>query len=105
MIRSKSKLDDEIKFISMILCNNGFPLNVMQTIFMNKIIDSNKIKPASSKNIPCLSWLDGVGERFAWQISQAVQKCYFSVNVRAVFNIKPILPSIRKDVLSPFPSY
>ena len=44
MICSKSKLNDEIMFISMTLCSNGFPWNVVQTVIKNKIIDFNKIK-------------------------------------------------------------
>ena len=47
MICSKSKLDAEVKFISMTFCNNGFPLNIVQTVMKNKITDFNKIKQAS----------------------------------------------------------
>ena len=39
MISSQPELDKEIKFISVSLCNNGFPLNVVQIVIKNKIID------------------------------------------------------------------
>ena len=63
-----------------------------------------KIKQASVQKCPvfsCLIWLGWICERFANQISQTVQRCYFSANVRVVFHTKPILTSIRKDVLPP----
>ena len=34
-----------------------------------------------------------ISDRFAKQISQTVQRCYFSANVWVVFNTKPILIS------------
>ena len=46
MTCSESTLDTEIKFISTILYNNGFPLNVVQTVINNKITDFDKIKLA-----------------------------------------------------------
>ena len=104
MICSESTLDAEIKFISMILCNNSLPLNVVQTVITNKITEFNKIKQASVQKYPvylCLLWLGRISDRFAKQISQTVHRCYFSANVWVVFNIKPILTSIHKDVLPP----
>ena len=44
MICSESTLDSEIKFISEILANNGFPLSVIQIVIANKITEFNKIK-------------------------------------------------------------
>ena len=72
----------------------------MQSIIKNKIIDFNKIKLASVQRCPvylCVPCLGGVSDRFAKQISQAVQKYYFSANVH-VFSKKPILTSIRKGI-------
>ena len=104
MISSNFKLDNEIKFISMTLCNNGFPLNIVQTVIDNKITDFNKIKPESVQRRPVylhLPWMvgGGVNDRFAKQISKAVQKNCFSINVCVVFNTKLILTSICKDFL------
>ena len=38
-------------------------------------------------------------KRFSKQTTQNVQRCYFSSDVRLVFHTKPILASIRKDML------
>ena len=88
----------------MTLCNNGFPLNIVQIVINNMIIDFDKIKPASVQRGPVylrFPWLGRVGDRFAKQISQAAQKFSFSTNPRVVFNTKPILTSIRKNGLLP----
>ena len=71
---------------------------------MNKVTDLNKIKQTSIQKCPvylCLPWLDGISERFTKQISLTVLRCYFSANVQVVFNTKPILTSICKNVLPP----
>ena len=102
MIWSESTLDTEIKFISETLCNNGFPFSIVQTVIINKTTEFNKIKLVSTQKCPFylhLHCLGGISERLAKQITQNVQRCYFSSNVRVVFHTKPILTSIRKDVL------
>ena len=50
-----SKLDEEIKFITVALGNNGFPLDLIQSVVGIKISNFNKIKPTSAKNMSCLS--------------------------------------------------
>ena len=80
------------------------PLNVVLTVITNKMTDFNKIKHALVQKCPVYLqhlWLGGISERFAKWISQIVQRCYFSVNVRVVFHTEPILTSIHKDVLPP----
>ena len=47
MIYSECTLDAEIKLISETLCNNSFPLSVVQTDITNKITEFNKIKLSS----------------------------------------------------------
>ena len=99
MICFDSTLDAEIKYTSLTLCNNGFPLNV-QTIITNSITEFNKIKQASVQKCQvCIHfpWLGWIRKRLA---NQTVQKCYFSANVRVVFKTKPNLTSIREDILS-----
>ena len=48
-----------------------------------------------------IPWLGGISARFAMQITQTVQRCYFSSNVHMVFHTEPILVSIRKDLFPP----
>ena len=45
MICSKSKLDDEISFISDKLCNDSFPEGIVRSVTRIQIYDFNKIKP------------------------------------------------------------
>ena len=61
-----------------------------------------KIKQASVQKCPvylCLPWPGGIREGFTKQISQTVQRNYFSAHVQVVFHSSPILKSIRKNVL------
>ena len=86
MICSELTLNAEIKFISESLCNNGFPLSVVQTVINNEIMKFYKIKQASVQKCPVylhLPWLCGISE----QISQSVQMCYFSANVCVVLTL------------------
>ena len=102
MICSESALDSEIKFISETLFNNSFPLSVVQTVIADKITEFNQIKQASVQKCPaylCLPWLGGISDRFAKQIPQTVQRCYFSSNVQVIFHTKPILASLCKNIL------
>ena len=62
VIYSESKLDDEIKLISMTHCYKGFPLNFPKTVIKNKIVDLNKISLASVQRAlyicVSLGWVD-----------------------------------------------
>ena len=101
---SESTFESEIKFVSKTLCNYNFLLSVVQTIIGNRITEFIKIKQVSVQKYPvylCLLRLGGIRERFAKQITQTAQRCYFSSNIHAVFHTKPILGSIHKDVLPP----
>lgn len=65
MICSQAKLDDEIKFITMALCNNTYLLVIVQSVFDSKISDFNKIKPASLQICAVylrLPWLDNISD-------------------------------------------
>lgn len=104
MICSKAKLDDELKFITTTLCKNAYPLNIVESIIKNKIAEFNKVKPASVQRCPMylhLPWLGNINDRYAKRVSLADRHCYFAVNTRVVFSAKPVLPSMRKDVLPP----
>ena len=88
----------------MTFCDNDFPLDAVQPVIRNRITVFNKIKQASVPRCPVyyhLHWLGGISDRFAMQISQIVQDCYFSANVWVVFNTKPIWIFICKDFLPP----
>ena len=46
-----------------------------------------------------LPWLGNVSIKFEKQITTAIQHCYFAVETRVVFTIRPLLPATKKDVL------
>ena len=74
----------------------------MQTVINNRITDFNKIKQASVQSSPvylCHPWMGVIDDGFAQQISQTVQRCYFSALVRVVFKTKHILAFIPKVAL------
>lgn len=48
-----------------------------------------------------LPWLGSISDRFAKQVSTAVRHCYFATNTSVVFSARPVLLSMRKDVLPP----
>ena len=84
MICFESKLDDEIKFICMTHYKNGFPLNVVQTVIKNEMLEFDIIKLTLVQRCLVylrLPWLGGISDRFAKQISQVLLKCYLSANV------------------------
>ena len=96
MICLESKLDDEIKFITGTLCNNGFTEDIVRSVIWDKISDFSKIKPNSVQRCPVylrLPWFGDVSDRFASQISACVHKCYFSFNLRVVFRTWAVLTS------------
>jgi len=44
-------------------------------------------------------WIGNVSTRFEKQITSAVKRCFFSVEPRAVFTTRQLLPAAKKDVL------
>ena len=104
MICSESKLDNEVKFITGILCNNGFPKDIVWSVIRDKISHFSKIKPDSVQRCPVylrLPWLGDTSDKFANQISACVRKCYFFSNLYAVFCMWTVLRSGQKDVFPP----
>ena len=81
MICSESKLDDEVKFITQTLCNNGFPEAIVWSVIRDKISDFSKIKPDSVLRCPVYLRLPWLSDKFTNQISACIRKCYFSSNL------------------------
>ena len=81
------------------LSNNGFSLNLVQSVIRIKISNFNKIKTVSTLKCPvhlCLPRRVNISNKFTKQISSVVQRCYFSTNIQVVFFTKPILTSIKR---------
>ena len=99
MICSDSTFDEKIKFITRILGNNGYTLDLIQSVIRTKIFNFNKITLVSAQRYPVyLPWLSNISDRFAKRISSIVQQCYFSANIRVVFSTKPIVGFTRKEM-------
>ena len=68
MICSKSKFDDDFRFISDTLCENCFPERIVRSVLGIKIYDCNRIKPDIVQKCPVylrLPWLGEVSDGFA----------------------------------------
>ena len=101
MICSESKLDCDVSFITETFCNNGFPEDIFRSVIRNKIAHFHKTKVSSAQKCPVylrLPWLGDISDRYAYQISACVWKCYFSSNLCVVFRTRTVLPSGPKDV-------
>ena len=46
-----------------------------------------------------LPWLGVISTKFKKQVASPVQRCYFSVEPRAVFTTRQLLPASKKDAL------
>ena len=46
-----------------------------------------------------MPWIGNVLMKFEKQITSAVKRCFFCVKPRVIFNTRPLLPVIEKDVL------
>ena len=87
MICFESSPDTEIKFISETLCNNDFPLNVVQTVITNKKTEFYEIKQESVQKCTVyllLLCLSGISERFGKQISQTTEVLFFNQCTRGL---------------------
>lgn len=68
MICSDNTLKDEISCLTGIFVNNGYPLDVVQSVIRDKTARFNKIKPATVGKCPVylrLPWLGRISESFA----------------------------------------
>ena len=102
LICSKSKLESELGKIRSILLQNGYPDDVINSTFKQKLkqLQSNPVHTA--KKCPVylhIPWIGDVSMRFEKQITSAVKRCFFSVEPRVVFTTRQLLPTTKKDVL------
>ena len=102
MICSKSKLDPELGKIRLILLENGYPEHAINSAFKQKLQQLNFNPVHTVEKCPVylhIPWIGNVSMKFEKQITSAVKHCFFSVEPRAIFNTRQLLPAIKKDVL------
>ena len=46
-----------------------------------------------------IPWIGNISMKFEKQITSTVKRCFFSVELRVIFNTRQLLPAIKKDVL------
>ena len=102
MICSKSRLDSELTKIRSILLQNGYPENVINSTFKQKLQQLNSSPVHTVTKCPVylhIPWIGDVSTKFEKQITSAVKRCFFSVQPRVVFTTRQLLPATKKDVL------
>ena len=101
LLCSSTKLDAELDNIRSILGDNGYPLNLVNSIIDSKLKSSSQTQlgPAKCPVSLHLPFIGNPSHRFEKQISSAVSACFGAVTLRTVFHSKPLLPTNRKDPL------
>ena len=102
MICSKSKLDLELCKIHSILLENGYPEHAINSAFKQKLQQLNSNSVHTVEKCPVylhIPWIGNVSMKFEKQITFAVKHCFFSVELRVIFNTRQLLPVTKKDVL------
>ena len=103
-ICSPELLDEEIKEIAKIFLNNGYP----ETLVWSTI--DSKTKHFRNPSAPVegpprcpvyirLPYIGTLSQMYKKRITDAVRRCFYSVNLRVILTSKPILQSAVKDVL------
>jgi len=99
---SKGKLDPEFDKIRSILLENGYPEHSINSTLKRKLQQLNSSPVHTVKKCPVylhVPWIGNVSTRFGKQITSAVKRCFFSVEPRALFTTRQLLPAAKKDVL------
>ena len=102
MICSKSKLNPELGKIRSILLENGYPEHATNWAFKRKLQQLNSNPVHTVEKCPVylhIPWIGNVSMKFEKQITFAVKRCFFSVELRVIFTTRQLLPAIKKDVL------
>ena len=103
MICTKSKLNKEIKHITNILLDNGYPESIIINCNISKKIAQfsmpKRFGPEKCPMYLRVPWIGKASIGLDKKVKTAVESCYGSVTTRVVFTSKRMLPVARKDVL------
>ena len=102
-ICSPERLSAEIAQLKSIFLSNGYPAYLITKVITSELA-KNKTpddQPEQKKNLVYmrLPFIGKPSYRFERQIQAAVTNCYESVTPRIIFQSRPILPKMRKDIL------
>ena len=101
-IFSLSKLPQEIDFIRLILCSNGYPENLTNSRIKRKIEEFKSLPKEEPEKCPVylkLPWIGNISTKFEKQCKTAVSSCFGAVKLRVKFSTRKMLPTVRKDVV------
>ena len=88
--------------VSSILLENGYPKHVINSAFKRKLQQLNSNPVHTVEKCPVYLYIPLIGNvsmKFEKQITSAVKRCFFSVELRVIFNTRQLLPATKKDVL------
>ena len=88
--------------VSSILLENGYPEHVINSAFKRKLQQLNSNLVHTVEKCPVylhIPWIGNVSMKFEKQITSAVKRCFFSVELRVIFDTRQLLPATKKDVL------
>ena len=100
IICSKNKLDPELGKIRLILLENGYPEQAINSAFKRKPQQLNFNLIHTVEKCPVylyILWIGNVSMKFEKLITFAVKRCFFSVEPRVIFNTRQLLPATKKD--------
>ena len=100
MICSSSTLESELENISKILCDNGYPENLILRTFKHhrEMMTRPKKIGAAKCLVPIkLPFLDTASIFLEKELKHTTAQCYFAVDPRIILNTKPMLSHIFKD--------
>ena len=100
MICSKSKLDSELKKLTNIFLEYGYPEDVISVYIKEKIGNFSADVKFGPQKCPVYLKLPLIADssiRFESQIKQAITYCFFAVNPRIVYSTRKALSSIQKE--------
>ena len=103
-ICSPERLSTELKRLKSIFLSNGYPAYLVSKIITSELakMKTTNDQPEQKKDNFVYMRLPFIGKpsyRFERQIEAAVYNCYESVRTRIIFQSRPMLPKMRKDVL------
>ena len=101
-ICSSSTLQAELDKIRFILVVNGYLNHIILSTISKTIQQFNQSSQHGPKKCRVylhLPWLETISTKFEKQITTAIQRCYFAVETRVAFTIRPLLPATKKNIL------
>ena len=101
-ICSKSKLQQELENIRVILRDNGYLESIIDRGISNKLAGFQSPPKFGLNKCPVylkLTWIGNISLKFENKIKSSVKHCFRAVERRALFPTRKIHPSIHKDTV------